>query len=196
MVLAVLGGLALAALAASRIGLRRGFLLTVVVIGLAWAALDIREVVHQLDESRTGVAMVAMAVAALHLAVAAISGRLATQPPATPSHAVGNAPSAVTLHAMTGDRVADRVAAALLPLALAAVALALLVPSEQIATRETSCSPCSSCSPRSGSPRTSYGTFAPAPRPCWRSHWRPSSRSSPWHGCSAGCSTAPSAREC
>ena len=83
-VLAVLGGLALAALAASRVGLRRGFLLTVVVIGLAWAAFDIREVVHQLDESRTGVAVVAMAVAALHLAVAAISGRLATQAPATP----------------------------------------------------------------------------------------------------------------
>lgn len=36
---------------------------------------------------------------------------------------------------MTGDRVAHRVAAALLPLALTAVALALLVPSEQIATR-------------------------------------------------------------
>ena len=36
---------------------------------------------------------------------------------------------------MTGDRVADRVAGALLPLALAAVALALVVPSEQIATR-------------------------------------------------------------
>jgi hypothetical protein len=83
-VLAVLAGLALAALAASRIALLRGFLLTVVVIGLAWAALDIREVVHQLDESRTGVAVVAMAVAALHLAVAAISGRLATQAPATP----------------------------------------------------------------------------------------------------------------
>jgi hypothetical protein len=82
-VLAVLAGLALAALAASRIGLRHGFLLAVVVIGLAWAALDIREVVHQLDESRTGVAVVAMAVAALHLTVAAISGRLATQPPAT-----------------------------------------------------------------------------------------------------------------
>ena len=83
-VLAVLAGLALAALAASRIGLRRGFLLTVVVIALAWAALDIREVVHQLDESRTGIAVVALAVAALHLAAAAISGRLATQPPATP----------------------------------------------------------------------------------------------------------------
>jgi hypothetical protein len=83
-VLAVLTGLALAALAASRIGVRRRFLLAVVVIGLAWAALDIREVVHQLDESRTGVAVVAMAVAALHLTVAAISGGLATQPAATP----------------------------------------------------------------------------------------------------------------
>jgi hypothetical protein len=83
-VLAVLAGLALAALAASRIGLLRGFLLTVVVIGLALRALDIREVVHQLDESRTGVAVIAIAVAALHLAAAAISGRLATQPPATP----------------------------------------------------------------------------------------------------------------
>jgi hypothetical protein len=83
-VLAVLAGLALAALAASRIGLLRSFLLAVVVIALAWAALDTREVVHQLDESRTVVAVVAMAVAALHLAAAAISGRLATQPPATP----------------------------------------------------------------------------------------------------------------
>src|SRR4051794_14220657 len=36
---------------------------------------------------------------------------------------------------MTGHRVADRVAGALLPLALAAVALALLAPSEQIVTR-------------------------------------------------------------
>jgi hypothetical protein len=83
-VLAVLAGLALAALAASRIGALRGFLFIVVAIGLAWAALDIREVVHQLDESRTGVAVIAMAVAVLHLAVAAISGRLGTQAPATP----------------------------------------------------------------------------------------------------------------
>jgi hypothetical protein len=83
-VLAVLAGLALAALAASRFGLARGFLFTVVVVALAWAALDIREVVHQLDESRTGVAVVAMAVAALHLTVPAIGGRLAIQPPATP----------------------------------------------------------------------------------------------------------------
>jgi hypothetical protein len=81
-ILAVLAGLAFAALAASQIGLRRGFLLAVVVIGVAWAALDVREVVHQLDESRTGVAAIAIAVAALHLAVAAIGGRLATQAPA------------------------------------------------------------------------------------------------------------------
>jgi uncharacterized membrane protein len=77
-ILGVLAGLALAALAASRIGARRGFLLAVVVIGLAWVALDIREVIHQLDESRTAIAVVAMAVAALHLAVVAISARLAT----------------------------------------------------------------------------------------------------------------------
>jgi hypothetical protein len=82
-ILAVLAGLALAAFAASQIGLRPGFLLAVVVIGVAWAALDIREVVHQLDESRTGVAVIAIVVAALHLAVAAIGGRLATRAPAT-----------------------------------------------------------------------------------------------------------------
>jgi predicted Na+-dependent transporter len=40
---------------------------------------------------------------------------------------------------MTGDRVADRVAGALLPLALAAVALALLAPTQQIATRGDLC---------------------------------------------------------
>jgi hypothetical protein len=81
-ILAVVAGLGLAALAASRAALRRGFLFAVVVIGLAWAALDIREVVHQLDESRTGVAVVAIAVAALHLAVATIGVRLAGRAPA------------------------------------------------------------------------------------------------------------------
>lgn len=82
--LAGLAGLALAASAASRI--RRGFLLAVVVIGLAWATLDIREV-HQLDESRTRRCGRAR-VAALRLAVAAISGPLATQEPATSLRAV------------------------------------------------------------------------------------------------------------
>jgi hypothetical protein len=76
-VLAVLAGLGLAVTAASQIGRLRGFLFGVMVIALAWAALDIREVVHQIDESRTGIALVASAVAVLHLATAAVSGRLA-----------------------------------------------------------------------------------------------------------------------
>ncbi len=79
-VLAVLAGLGLAALTATRFGRLRGFLLAVVLVMLAWAALDLREVLHQLDESRTGVALVAMMVAVLHLAAAAVSGRLAPQP--------------------------------------------------------------------------------------------------------------------
>jgi hypothetical protein len=83
-VLAVLAGLTLAAVAASHLGATRGFLLAVAVIALAWAALDLREVIHQLDESRTAVAVIAMAVTALHLAVAAISARLATHAPAKP----------------------------------------------------------------------------------------------------------------
>jgi hypothetical protein len=83
-VLAVLAGLALAALAATRFGRLRGFLYAVAVIALAWAALDGREVIHQIDESRTGVAVVAVVVAVLHLAVAAVGGRLARQPPVVP----------------------------------------------------------------------------------------------------------------
>jgi hypothetical protein len=79
-VLAVLAGLGLAVLAAGRIGRLRGFLLGVTIVALAWAALDIRELVDQIDESRTGIALVAAAVAVLHLAAAAVSGRLAGQP--------------------------------------------------------------------------------------------------------------------
>ena len=43
-------------------------LIAVALIAIAWAALDVREVVHQLDESRTGIAVIAIAVAVLHLA--------------------------------------------------------------------------------------------------------------------------------
>jgi len=70
--LAVLAGLALAALAALRAG--RGALLTIALIALAWAALDVREAVQQ---PRTGIAIVAIVVAVLHLAAAATAGRLA-----------------------------------------------------------------------------------------------------------------------
>jgi hypothetical protein len=44
---------------------------------LVFAVLDIREVVHQLDEDRTGLALLAALVALLHLAAAALAIRLA-----------------------------------------------------------------------------------------------------------------------
>jgi uncharacterized membrane protein AbrB (regulator of aidB expression) len=76
-VLAVLAGLGLAALTLTRFGRLPGFLLAVALIALAWSALDVREVIHQIDESRTGIAIVAIGIAGLHLAAAATSGRLA-----------------------------------------------------------------------------------------------------------------------
>jgi hypothetical protein len=76
-VLAVVVGLALAAGAATRLGRRRAFLLAVAAIALAWAALDARELAHQLDESRAGIAAIAAAVALLHLGAAAAAGTLA-----------------------------------------------------------------------------------------------------------------------
>jgi hypothetical protein len=44
---------------------------------LAFAVLDVREVVHQVDESRGGLAVLAGAVAALHAAAGAVAGRMA-----------------------------------------------------------------------------------------------------------------------
>jgi hypothetical protein len=48
----------------------------VALLALAWAALDVREVVHQLDESHAGVAI---AASVLHLAAEAIAGVLAAR---------------------------------------------------------------------------------------------------------------------
>ncbi len=78
-VLAVLVGLGLAALVASRFGRSPGVMIAVALIAIAWAALDIREVVHQLDESRTGIAVIAIVVAVLHLAAALLAARLAAR---------------------------------------------------------------------------------------------------------------------
>jgi hypothetical protein len=78
-VLAVVFGLALAALAATRFGRLPAVLVAVAAVALAWAALDVREVVHQLDESRTGIAVVAIVVAVLHLAVALLAGAMAAR---------------------------------------------------------------------------------------------------------------------
>ena len=70
-------GLALAALVASRLGRLPAVLLAVAAIALAWAAIDVREVAHQLDESRTGIAAVAIVVAIMHLAAALLAGAIA-----------------------------------------------------------------------------------------------------------------------
>jgi hypothetical protein len=76
-VIAVLAGLALAVLAAAPVGTNRPFLLLVVAAAVLWAALDVRELVHQIDESRAGIAALAATVAVLHLAAAAIATLLA-----------------------------------------------------------------------------------------------------------------------
>jgi DMSO/TMAO reductase YedYZ heme-binding membrane subunit len=48
----------------------------VIVAMLAFAVLDVAEVVHQLDTSRAGLAIMAAIVAALHLGAAGTSGAM------------------------------------------------------------------------------------------------------------------------
>jgi hypothetical protein len=75
-VLAALGSLALAAGAWLRprwIAL----LAAAVVAMVVFAALDVREVFHQSDEAKTGLEILAGAIAALHLAAAAVAARMA-----------------------------------------------------------------------------------------------------------------------
>lgn len=75
-VLAALGSLALAAGAWLRP--RWIALLAVLVVAMVvFAALDVREVFHQSDEAKTGLEVLAGAIAALHLAAAAVAGRMA-----------------------------------------------------------------------------------------------------------------------
>jgi hypothetical protein len=50
---------------------------TVALAMAAFAALDVREVVHQIDESRPGLTLLAILVAALHLAAAALAAAIA-----------------------------------------------------------------------------------------------------------------------
>jgi hypothetical protein len=76
LVVAVLTSLALAA----AVALVQGSPLVPLVVGLAmlaFAALDVREVVHQINVSDTGLAILAGFVAALHLAAAGASAALA-----------------------------------------------------------------------------------------------------------------------
>jgi len=54
----------------------RPLLAVVALVMLAFAVLDILELVHQLDESRAAVAIIATIVAALHLAAAGTAGAM------------------------------------------------------------------------------------------------------------------------
>jgi hypothetical protein len=74
-VFAVIAGLGLAMLAATPLARRPTVRLTIAAIAAAWAALDVREAVHQIDESRTGITILAVAVALLHLAAAGLAAR-------------------------------------------------------------------------------------------------------------------------
>jgi hypothetical protein len=64
----------LALLAAALVRPRAAVLLALAM--LAFAALDVREVAHQLDEDDAGLATLAGAVAALHLAAAAVAAAM------------------------------------------------------------------------------------------------------------------------
>jgi hypothetical protein len=78
-VLAALISLALAALG----WVRPRWLLGLVAIAAAMAvfgALDVREAFHQSDESRTGLAVLAGVIAALHLAATVVAGAMAGRP--------------------------------------------------------------------------------------------------------------------
>jgi hypothetical protein len=68
------------------------WLLSLVALAMAaFAALDIREVVHQIGESRLGLTLLAVLIAALHLAAAALAAREAVGP-----RRAGARPSAAT----------------------------------------------------------------------------------------------------
>ena len=55
---------------------RREVLILAVLFGLALAALDVRELVHQLNEARPSLVAVSVVLAVLHLLVAATAGTL------------------------------------------------------------------------------------------------------------------------
>jgi hypothetical protein len=66
------------ALAAWR-GRPRTILFAVAVFALAFAVLDIREVIHQASEGRTGIVVLASLIALVHLAAAALAAFVATR---------------------------------------------------------------------------------------------------------------------
>ena len=73
---AVIASLALAAAVWLRPSLRWLLVLTAIVM-LLFVVFDVREVVHQLDESRTGIAILAIVVGLIHLAASGVAGAMA-----------------------------------------------------------------------------------------------------------------------
>ncbi len=80
--IAVVASVGLALLAWSRP--ERRWLLAIAVIAAGFALVDVAEVLHQLDEDRMGLALLAAAVAALHTLAVLLAVR-ATPPPRTAS---------------------------------------------------------------------------------------------------------------
>jgi hypothetical protein len=72
---AIIGAVAAALLLAAAVWWRRErlWLWATLAFGLAFTAGDVREVFHQLDESRTGVAVIAGVLIAAHLAIAVLA---------------------------------------------------------------------------------------------------------------------------
>jgi Flp pilus assembly protein TadB len=70
-----------------------GLLVLVAFAMLAFAALDVREIAHQLDEDDTGLALLAALVAALHAAAATTAVLLARRPPGAPAGHAGTMPA-------------------------------------------------------------------------------------------------------
>ena len=86
---------ALASLALAAAGWLRSqslaILLTVAAAMLVFAALDLREIFHQVDEDHNGLAALAAAVAALHAGAGAVALALALRAHSAP-HAAGTMP--------------------------------------------------------------------------------------------------------
>ncbi|MFN2545187.1 MAG: hypothetical protein ABR600_11565 [Actinomycetota bacterium] len=72
-------------LAAAVWAVRRGsVLMLAVVLGLAFAALDLREMVHQIHESRPSLMTVSIVLAVLHFSVTAVAAILVRKRPMRP----------------------------------------------------------------------------------------------------------------
>ena len=79
---AMVGAVAVSLLLAAAVWWRRKrwWLWVTLAFGAVFALGDVLEVIHQLNESRTGVATIAAILIASHLLIATISGRLLRQP--------------------------------------------------------------------------------------------------------------------